>query len=193
MVSSCNELAYNQVMAWPVWQSLLISGASGSGKTHLGHIWAERANAEYINCKDSDLSPEHITRNLWLDDAEHCDPEALFHTLNYAKEKKLSLLITAALPAAQLPFSLPDLTSRLRAMPAAHIDAPDDDVLSAVLRKQFADRQIKVSEDIISYLLTHTERSFTAIAGIVDTLDKQMLENKHRLTIPFIRQVLSIS
>ncbi len=192
MVSSCNNAAHHQIMAWPAWQALLISGASGSGKTHLGHIWAARANAEIIDCKTQPLNPQTISRNIWLDNIEHCNAEALFHALNYTKEQGFSLLLTATSPASQMPFTLPDLTSRLRALPTAHIDAPDDEVLSGVLHKQFADRQIKVSDDVIFYLLTHTERSFSSIANVVDTLDKQMLENKRSLTVPFVRQVLSI-
>lgn len=193
VVSPCNESAYQQIVRWPAWQALLLSGASGSGKTHLGHIWAARANAKHLDCKTQPLQPEHIEGNLWLDDAEHCDTEALLHALNYTKEQNISLLLTTSLPAAQLPFTLPDLTSRLRALPSAHIDAPDDDALSAVLRKQFSDRQIKISDDVISYLLTHMERSFSAAQATVETLDRQMLENKRSLTIPFIKQALSIS
>ena len=193
IVSSCNDVAYRQIMSWPAWQALLLSGASGSGKTHLGHIWMARANATRLDCRTQSLQPEHIHTNLWLDDAEHCDEEALFHALNYTKEKNLSLLITASTPAAQLPFTLPDLTSRLRALPTAHIEAPDDEVLSAVLRKQFADRQIKIPDDVIDYLLTHMERSFSAAQATVEILDHQMLENKRSLTIPFVRKILSIS
>jgi chromosomal replication initiation ATPase DnaA len=193
VVSPCNETAYKRIISWPAWQALLISGTSGSGKTHLGHIWAARADAERIDCKTQKFLPEHIHRNLWLDDAEYCDEETLLHTLNYTKEQNISLLLTTALPAGQLPFTLPDLTSRLRALPAAIINTPDDEVLSAVLRKQFADLQIKISDEVIAYLLTHTERSFAAIARAVETLDKQTLENKRGLTIPFIRQVLYLS
>ena len=44
-------------------------------------------------------------------------------------------------------------SSRLRALPLAEIEAPDDALLSAVLVKHFADRQLNVEPSVIAYCL----------------------------------------
>ncbi|MBM3609172.1 MAG: hypothetical protein FJX29_12110, partial [Alphaproteobacteria bacterium] len=47
LVSPCNELAFNLFEAWPAWPGnmVLLRGPAGSGKSHLGAIWAARARA----------------------------------------------------------------------------------------------------------------------------------------------------
>ena len=75
-------------------------------------------------------------------------------------------------------------------MPAAAIEKPDDEALMGVMRKQFADRQIGASEEVVHYLLTHGERSFASITATVAFLDRAMWQEKKSLTIPFIRKIL---
>ena len=62
------------------------------------------------------------------------------------------------------------------------LEAPDDALLSAVLVKLFADRQIKVDESLIAYLATRIERSFAAAYAAVETLDREALRRKRPVT-----------
>ena len=101
-------------------------------------------------------------------------------------------MLTSACPANQLPFKLPDLTSRLMALPSAHIDQPDDEVLSAALRKQFTDRQMKVDDEVIAYMVPRVERSFVAIQTLVERLDNLTLQEKRKLTIPLVKQLFEM-
>lgn len=190
VTSACNEEACRRIASWPAWSQLLLSGPAGCGKTHLGHIWAARAQAHIIEAPDM-VSAEAVISHTLLEHIESADEEILLHAINIARENGFSLLLTARLPAAQLPFTLPDLTSRLRAMPSAAIEAPDDEALSGALRKQFADRQIKAPEEAIAYLLARAERSFAAIGAIVERLDAHMLMHHRSLTIPLIREALA--
>lgn len=192
-LSGCNQHAFSQVKKWPEWKALLLSGPSGSGKTHLGHMWAGHAQAAMVDCKQEKLSPEKIVGHCLIENIEAADERNLLHCINIAKERGFSLLLTSLLPAKQLSFTLPDLTSRLAAMPAAAIAAPDDEALKGVMRKQFADRQIGIDEEVLQYLLTHQERSFSAIAATVAILDQAMWQEKKKLTIPFIRKLLAES
>ena len=70
------------------------------------------------------------------------DQRALFHLLNLVREHKLSMLLTSRAPPGELDVSLPDLRSRLRALPVVPISPPDEALLKAVLVKHFADRQL---------------------------------------------------
>lgn len=185
--SACNEEALDWIMRWPDWPSfaLLLYGEPGCGKTHLGHIWAARAGA----ATGAVTAPMLQTHTL-LDDISHYDETLLFHLLNLAREERLSLLLIAGKPAAQLAFTLPDLTSRLKALPSVGIHPPDDALLGALMHKQFSDRQLQVEEEVISYLLPRIERSFAAIAAVVKRLDQASLSQQRRMTVPFVRHVM---
>lgn len=192
-VSGCNKEAWQWVTSWPEWPSnaLLIYGPEGSGKTHLGHIWAARARAETTDADDHTFTPEGLSGHLLVEHLQDGTDEAkLFHTINFCRENNFSLLLTSMLPPKQLPFKLPDLTSRLLGMQSVAISAPDDEVLAAAMRKQFADRQLKVSDEVISYLLPRIERSYAKAAQLVGNLDHQALAEQKNLTIPFIRKML---
>ena len=101
-------------------------------------------------------------RAVAIDDAEGADEEALLHLYNMLAERQGHLLLAAREPPARWTIRLADLRSRLLAAPAVAVDAPDDALLGAVLVKLFADRQLRISEDLIAYLLPRIERSFAA-------------------------------
>jgi chromosomal replication initiation ATPase DnaA len=185
--SACNSSAMETVLSWPNWPSyaLLLYGDQGCGKTHLGHIWAARAGAT-----TSPISAEELSRHALLDDIERYSETELFHLLNLARERQLSLLLTASKPASQLDFRLPDLTSRLRALPACGIAAPDDELLAALLHKLFSDRQLVVDSDVIEFLLPRMERSFPSVQHLVEAIDMASLSQRRRITIPLVKQVL---
>jgi len=190
----CNRESHAWVTRWPNWpsQALLVYGPSGAGKSHLGHIWAGRAKGKiFFSREQKKFAPETMSGNWLIEDIEKlADEKALFHLLNLAKENKNFLLLTASLPPRELPFTLPDLTSRLLALPCVGIAAPDEETIAAVLRKQFSDRQLKVEDEVIAFLLPRMERSYGGAATIVETLDKQALAEQRNLTVPFVKRTL---
>lgn len=190
VVSGCNDLAHRWITRWPDWpaNALYIYGPHGCGKTHLAHIWAEKTGAQFLLDRlDATLS-EQGNPALILENIEQSGNEAaLFHLLNHTKQLHRPLLITSSFSAASLPFTLPDLLSRLKSLPNAEIFAPDDIALAAVLRKLFADRQLKVEAGVINYLLARSERSFSAASELVTRLDSAALAEKKALTIHFVR------
>jgi len=100
-------------------------------------------------------------------------------------------LFTALDAPARMDFRLPDLLSRLRAMPAISIADPDDMVLGAAIRKMFEDRQLPVGEEIISFLLARMERSFSAARSIAAEIDRLALAEQRQVTIPLARLALA--
>jgi chromosomal replication initiation ATPase DnaA len=106
------------------------------------------------------------------------------------EERQGSLLLTAVTPVAGWPTKLPDLRSRIVILPAVDVGVPDDPLIGAVLVKMFSDRQLRVGQDVIAYLLTHMERSFSAARRIVAALDSRALAAKRRITVPFVAEVL---
>ena len=107
---------------------------------------------------------------------------ALFHLHNLALAEGHSLLMTGPGAVAHWGITLPDLESRLRGTLEAAIDAPDDALLSALLVKLLADRQLMPPADMIPYLLLRMDRSFAAANRIVESLDRESLARKRPVT-----------
>jgi len=202
LVAPCNADAHAWLQRWPVWPgaALILTGPAGSGKTHLVHLFGASSGAVAISAADLTVeAPPHLLAQAGAVAVEDCDQAAaagqldeaaLFHLINLVRENRGHLLLTGREVAARWPLRLADLISRLRAMPAVAIGAPDDALLAAVLVKLFADRQIKVGEEVVSYLLGRMERSFAAAAALVESLDRAALAGQRAVTVPLARAVL---
>jgi chromosomal replication initiation ATPase DnaA len=179
-----NGAALRLVDSWPDWsaQTAVIWGPGGSGKSHLANIWLQKAGAMRLAAQHvSDLG---VTAPCLIEDADtkEVDETRLFHVLNETRQAGASVLITCRKPPSAWNIALPDLKSRLGAATLVEIDAPDDPLLAAVLAKQFADRQLAVETNVISYLVSRMERSLAAAASVVDALDRLSLEKKTRIS-----------
>ena len=156
---------------------LLLIGPAGSGKTHLAHIWARQHGAQMGAPDLATLQPDaHIA----VDNAQTLDQIHLFHLYNLLTPHG-KLLLTAPLPPRDWA-SLPDLKSRLQTLPTAILNPPDDALLSAVLIKLFADRQITVAPNLIPYLTSRMERSIAAARALVADLDAKSLAAARPIT-----------
>ena len=118
----------------------------------------------------------------WRTPAIAADERALFHLINLAREENAYLLFTARTAPATWPVAIPDLVSRLRALPVATLAAPDDAMLRAVMVKLATDRQLKLDEAVVGYLSTHIERSFAAARAAVIALDNEALRLRRPAT-----------
>jgi chromosomal replication initiation ATPase DnaA len=177
-----NAAALALVDHWPDWphSAVALVGPRGSGKSHLAAIWASQSGARFLSGRalESLAVPAALaTGALVVEDiaANDVDDRALFHLLNLAREERAHVLLTSETAPSTWTFELPDLVSRLRALPAVTLDAPDDRLLRAVLVKLFADRQLAVDEALVSYLMSRMERSFSAARAAVERLDREAL------------------
>jgi chromosomal replication initiation ATPase DnaA len=91
---------------------------------------------------------------------------------------------------ARWNVGLADLASRLKALSGAGISAPDDDLLAALMVKLFRDRQLRVGEDVVLYLMVRMDRSFAAVVDIVAAIDSAALERGRPVTVPLAREIL---
>jgi chromosomal replication initiation ATPase DnaA len=197
-----NKNALAMIRLWPDWPQrvLLLLGPRGSGKSHLGAIWARRAGARVISARDLRLEilPELAAEPaLLLEDADLSPTLAppreaeMFHLLNLAAEKGVCLLVTAEKNPDHWGLATPDLLSRLRRAPTVAIAAPDEAFLRAILVKLFYDRQIKVDETVVDFLALRLERSFEAAQKIVAALDREGLARGRPVTRPLAAAVLN--
>jgi chromosomal replication initiation ATPase DnaA len=191
IVSDSNRAAYNMIIQYPHWKenTLLLVGEPGSGKTHLAHIWLEHSAGEWFDVEEMHALPK---KPVVVDHIEKIEnEEGLFHLLNHAKNDHVPMLLLSDVPASQLPFSLPDLTSRLKALPVVQIEPADDRLLQDVMLKQFADRQLAIESDVMSYLIPRMDRSLAAVSQMVAKIDQASLEAGRTITVPFLSKLLS--
>nr|HPH70677.1 hypothetical protein [Kofleriaceae bacterium] len=118
------------------------------------------------------------------------DAPALAQLINHARARGDYVLMTANAAAAELPFTLPDLRSRLLALPAIALGAPDDALLMGVLAKQFADRQLRIAPEVLQFATSHIERSYTAAQAFVKAMDGLSLERGRAITITLVREAM---
>jgi DnaA regulatory inactivator Hda len=198
IVTSSNQAAVAQLERWPDWPAriMLLQGAAGAGKTHVAQVWARLSGAVLVSADTmATRLPELLQHTLLiLDDVaplfgNDAAEQALFHLCNHAQQGGHLLLTSTCLPH-HAAIALPDLASRLRSYPVLVLQPPDDALLAALLLKHFHDRQLRVSAELIAYLLPRIERSAAAAAAIVQRLDAASLAKKHTLTVPLARAVL---
>jgi chromosomal replication initiation ATPase DnaA len=81
------------------------------------------------------------------------------------------------------PAAVPDLHSRLTALPGAELQLPDEALIARVLLKLFADRQLKHPEALIDYVVPRLQRSFADAERIVVLIDKLALQQKRNISV----------
>jgi chromosomal replication initiation ATPase DnaA len=201
VVSDSNRDAVAWLDRWPDWPGgvLAIHGPAGCGKTHLAHVWQTLSQAVFVVTIDAaELQPKaavildglasSATNPAGLVAGQEV---ALFHFLNRLRELRGSLLLLSQEAPARWRVTLPDLASRLAAIPAIAVAPPDDNLLAAILAKHFADRQQTVGDEVIGFLVRHIERSFAVAAETVAAIDQAALSGRRRITLPLVREVVA--
>ncbi len=199
LVSASNQAAVNWIDRWPDWTNshcTIVYGAAGCGKTHLSHVWQHKSGARRLNMADvNETALEKFPKNIIIEAAEQIGgeiplQEKLFHLYNWQKEREGSIMLTARKHPGHWSYALADLKSRMLAAMAIEIGPPDDELLAAVIVKQFMDRQINVPTEVVNFLTRRIERSFEAARDIVRKIDSLSLARKRKITIPLVRDLL---
>ena len=207
IVSECNEAAFKAIDLWPEWMffALWLFGPKGCGKSHLGNLFAEKVMAHtgkpqsvqiiraeniasYQPEKIFEESPCIIVENI----TEDINNEAMFHLYNQYRNNGGNILFLSEKSPSRMNFSLPDLSSRLRAVPTIEILQPSDEMLNMLLLKLFSDRQLKVSAEVLRYALSNMTRSFVFAQKLVAEADRVSLIKKSPISINVIKDALEL-
>ena len=181
-----------------------LRGPAATGKSHLLQAACERAGADavYVPLAEFVAGPPGILEGLasrrlvCLDDIGAVAGSALwelalFDLCNQLADEAGTLVAAAASGPRDCGFTLPDLVSRLAKLPAFRIlPLAEADRIEA-LRLRASHRGLDLPTDTAEYLIRRTARDMTSLYALLDRLDRSSLEAQRRLTIPFVRDVLS--
>ena len=197
-VSPSNQEAYDFINSWPKWikRTVNIFGPSGSGKSHLASILKSKTSCLQIETKK--LSDEIFFKfktkeTLIIENLDKKVSEKLLFSLwNIALQDNKYLLITSKKPINSFKFKLRDLTSRVTSSLIIGINLPSDDLISAILAKNFSDKQITVEKKHIDYIVKRIDRSYEKISQFILTLDKYSLKKGSPFALKLIKEVLKM-
>lgn len=195
--SGSNSAALDLIRSWPRWPhwGAVVTGPAGAGKSHLAHVWQCASKALMVRARDlsdGDVKAFRAHGALLVEDLHDgiVSETLLFHLLNTARQDGLSVLMTSRIAPGDLAISLPDLRSRLRALPIAAISDPDEMLLRALMVKLFSDRQIRVEPKTVNYLINRMDRSMDAAQRVVERIDGMALQLRRPVTVPLAQAAL---
>jgi chromosomal replication initiation ATPase DnaA len=182
-----NEAARTWLARTEVWpdRRLALWGEADRGKTHLVRSWASRTGAGVLDGRSLSEFPEVPSpAGVAVDDSDHADEAALLHLLNTARDLGRPVLLAARRPPAHWIVGLGDLVSRLRAITAVEVGAPDDDLLRRLLLHWLAERRLVADEALHERLLLRLPRSPEVLRAAVARLDREALTSRKRRVTP---------
>ena len=195
-VGKSNYHAFELINKWPKWEKniLNISGERYSGKTHLINIFLKkfkglRVETGLIN--DEYFKKIKLYQNIVLEDLDLNVDEKIIYTLfNLIDQDNKFLVITSAIPIAEINFKLDDLRSRTKNCLLAKIENPDDELMFALILKNLSDRQIILDKKLINFIIKRIERSYGKIFDFIYKIDKISLKKKKSIDLKIISEVL---
>ena len=195
-VSKSNFYAFNLINKWPKWEKniLNIYGEKYSGKTHLSNIFIKKFKGKKIianQFNNETLKEFKVFENLVLDDFDENIDELLMYSLfNIADQDNKYIIINSFIPINEINFKIKDLTSRAKNCLFAKIDKPDDELMFAILLKNFSDRQITIEKKLIDFIIKRIDRSYEKIYEFIYKIDEISLKKKKSIDFKIIKEAL---
>ncbi len=185
---------------------IFIHGPAGVGKSHLLQGACHRAGsgALYLPLAQlRDFTPQHVLQDVdaqqlvCLDDVQAvlADPAwelALFSLYNRAQQSGCHLLLAATAAPRALAVALPDLQSRLSWGVVYQLPVPDDEQRASILQFRAHRRGLSMPDEVARYIVNRAPRGLTQLVQILDQLDRASLAEQRKLSVPFVRKVLTL-
>ena len=197
-VSKSNFFAFNLIDTWPKWEKNIINvcGEKYSGKTHLSEIFLNKNKGKILNSKKFIFNEAHnlrIYQNIILEDFnDDIHEESIFSLINYVDQNNKYLVINSLKPINEMNFNLKDLKSRAKNSLVAKIEDPDDQLIKVLLAKNFSDRQIKIDNKLIEFVVKRITRSYGKIFEFIYKIDEMSLKMKKSIDLKTVKKVLRV-
>lgn len=161
---AAGELAESVLYLW---------GEPGSGRSHL-------------------LAASARPGLVVADDVERLDATgqiALFNAINAARDAGGTVLAAGNAPPAQLALR-EDLKSRLAWGLVYQVKPLTDAEKALTLHGEAARRGLRLSDEVVWYLLTHVRRDLRSLIALLDRVDRASLEQRRAVTLPLVRELI---
>ena len=195
-VSDSNYFAFSLIDKWPKWEKriLNISGEKYSGKTHLANIFKLKSSALFLTEKEinNDVFKKiKLYESIIIDGfSNRIDENLIYSIFNLVNQDSKYLLINSEVPLGEINFKLPDLISRSRDLLHSKINPPDDELIFAIILKNFSDRQIKLEKKLIEFVINRIDRSYSKISQFIYKIDELSLKKKKPINFKTIKEIL---
>ena len=195
-VSKSNYFAFQLIEKWPKWEKniLNIYGEKFSGKTHLSNIFLSKNKG--LKIKESEIDETvykkfKLYENIIIDDFKNnCDEKLMYSIFNLVDQSNKYLIINSIDPINEIDFKLNDLKSRSKNCLFAKIENPDDELMFAIILKNFSDRQIRVDKKLIDFIIKRIDRSYGKIIDFIYKVDELSLKKKKAIDLKTIKEIL---
>jgi len=195
-VSSSNYFAFQILEKWPKWEKniLNICGEKYSGKTHLANIFLDKNGG--IKVKEKEINDEifkkfKLHENIIIDNYDNkVDEKLMYSIFNLVDQDNKYLIINSINSINEIDFKLNDLKSRSKNCLFAQIDKPDDELMFAIILKNFSDRQIQINKKLIDFIIKRIDRSYGKIADFIYKVDELSLKKKKAIDFKTIKEIL---
>ena len=195
-VSKSNYYAFKLIETWPKWEKNIVNiyGEKYSGKSHLAEIFKQKHKA--LKFTEKQLNNQFfkslkLHENLILENFENKTDEKMMYSLfNLVDQDNKYLIINSNIPLIKMNFKLSDLSSRAKNCILAEIKDPDDDLIFALILKNFSDMQIKIEKRLIDYIVKRIDRSYRKISDFIYKVDEISLKKKKSININIIKNLL---
>lgn len=191
----------------PVTRFLHLWGPEGSGKSHL--LQALSSQAQGLGKTSLWLPLDELVQQapatalqeldrldiLALDGLDSLNglpdwQEALYGLYNGVRQEGGILISASRQKPDQLQLGLPDLRSRLNWGPHYRLMPISDRTKAEVLKQRARERGLELPDESLNYLLNRYSRNLKDLIGLLERLDTASLEQRRRLSLPFVRQWL---
>ena len=143
--------------------------------------------------ENKNLNEIKIYENIILDNFDQNIDENLIYSLfNVIDQDNKYLIINSLNPINEMNFKLNDLKSRTKNCLVAKIDKPDDELMFALILKNFSDRQIVIDKKLINFIIKRVDRSYDKIFEFIYKIDQISLKKKKPIDFKIIKEVLKV-
>ena len=168
---------------------LIIYGPNKSGKTTIAKKFSINHNIDLIDNVPKDL---HFNKETYLDlNTLPTHDENFFHFLQFFISNNIPLTIFTSENSIENlynDFYLPDVVSRLKQFNLCNIQNPSKDLLFKLINKYLSLKSIIVSEQIITEVINHIERTYLSAFEAAKTINHLLYENNHNINLSLIRK-----
>ncbi len=186
-------------------RAIYLWGPKGVGRTHLlqgmchragGHYHPAHAGAADLHAMATgDATPPALVA---VDDVETLDAEgqaALFALYNRWREMAATRhAFSLVLAGDRAPLNMnvrEDLRTRLGWDLVFRLEQLSDEERARALHARAAERGLDLSNEVVTWLLTHHDRDMSRLSALVDALDRYSLARHRAITLPLLKDLLA--